>query len=149
MKVLTKRLSANDTGETGSHQVGILVPKYGGFLQFFPRLDASIKNPSKVIRFVETDGEAWSFRFIYYNGRRFGGTRNEYRLTRMTEFLRRHHAKTGDGVALSRTAEGEYSIHFVDVASLADQARLRHALSLEDVPSVEIRFDDDWSVINF
>ncbi len=41
---ITKVLSANDTGETGGHQAGMLVPKEGRILAFFPSLDPSEKN---------------------------------------------------------------------------------------------------------
>ena len=42
-KSITKVLSANDTGETGGHQAGILVPKEERLLSFFPALKRSIK----------------------------------------------------------------------------------------------------------
>ena len=34
---IEKTLSKNDTGETGGHQAGILVPKEPDILGFFPR----------------------------------------------------------------------------------------------------------------
>ena len=36
---ISKILSANDTGETGGHQAGILVPKQEEILSFFPPLE--------------------------------------------------------------------------------------------------------------
>ncbi|TPN68808.1 hypothetical protein FJ980_32960, partial [Mesorhizobium sp. B1-1-5] len=39
---IAKALSANDTGDTGGHQAGILVPKEEGILAFFPELDRSL-----------------------------------------------------------------------------------------------------------
>ena len=99
---IEKTLSANDTGETGGHQAGILVPKDGGVLSFFPRLDATLKNPRSVIDVMDDDEHEWAFSFIYYNNRFFGGTRNEYRLTGMTAFFRRFNLKTGDRVLLRR-----------------------------------------------
>ena len=99
---IEKVLSANDTGETGGHQAGILVPKEGGVLSFFPRLDASLKNPRSVVDVMDDDEHEWTFSFIYYNNRFFGGTRNEYRLTGMTAFFRRFNLKTSDRVILRR-----------------------------------------------
>ncbi len=85
---ISKKLSANDVGTTGAHQAGILVPKEKAILSFFPSLDPSVKNPrmTLVVRELK-DGTRWEFNFIYYNNRLFGGTRNEYRLTCMTQYL--------------------------------------------------------------
>ena len=147
MIALTKLLSANDTGETGSHQVGALIPKFGGFLRFFPHLDPSELNPSETLRFRDLYGGAWEFRFIYYNNRLFGGTRNEYRLTRMTGFLRRFRASPGDGLVLMRDEKGNYfaDIHrgeeHVDPTPLPDRS---------DAPAffkrINLVFDEDWKV---
>jgi len=99
---ISKALSRNDTGQTGAHQVGILVPKDLQILSFFPTLAARIKNPRAVIRFQDDKGKAWDFVFIYYNNKFYNGTRNEYRLTRMTEFMRVHSLKAGDELILMR-----------------------------------------------
>ena len=55
-------------------------------------------------------GGVWEFAFIYYNNRRFGGTRNEYRLTRMTRYIRQAGLVSGDDVILHRDVHGRYSI---------------------------------------
>lgn len=107
---VTKVLSANDTGETGGHQSGILVPREDRLLSFFPALNGREKNPRCVLRFVDEWQEQWTFAFIYYNNRFFGGTRNEYRLTRTTEFFRRRNAKAGDSLVLTRDEHGGYRI---------------------------------------
>lgn len=97
-----KILSANDTGETGAHMAGILIPKEERILSFFPSLDTSVKNPRQVLDFTDEAGEMWSFPFIYYNNKFFGGTRNEYRLTGMTRFLRQYCLKAGDRLRFVR-----------------------------------------------
>lgn len=97
---ITKELSANDTGETGGHQAGILIPKKEEILSFFPPLDASSKNPRHMLVFYDENGKKWKFAFIYYNNAYFGGTRNEYRLTRMTPFMRQRGLRAGDQVVL-------------------------------------------------
>lgn len=107
-----KTLSANDTGETGGHQAGILVPKAPEILSFFPPLDLSEKNPRHVLSFTDTSGRCWQFAFIYYNGRYFGGTRNEFRLTRMTPFLREAGLVAGDELLLMRDGDGHRTIEW-------------------------------------
>ncbi|WP_297504815.1 EcoRII N-terminal effector-binding domain-containing protein [Ferrovum sp.] len=133
---ITKTLSANDVGETGGHQAGILVPKEQEILSFFPALNSREKNPRITLVFREPDGiTRWDFNFIYYNNRFFGGTRNEYRLTCMTKYFRTRSAEVGDLIILSKDAEG----------------RLRVELKRSNIP--EITGDDvlvlsgGWKVI--
>lgn len=110
-QTICKVLSPNDAGETATHQAGILVPKTGGVLEFFPVLQKHMKNPRCTLVFLDEDGVTkWSFEFIYYNGRRFGGTRNEYRLTGMTAYVRSKNLKSGDAVEFSRDEHGRFHI---------------------------------------
>ena len=99
---ITKELSANDTGDTGGHQAGIHIPKSSRVLSFFPKLGTDSKNPRHHLIFYDGDGQRWEFAFIYYNNTFFGGTRNEFRLTRMTPFIRQHGLQPGDRVTLRR-----------------------------------------------
>jgi len=100
---VSKILSRNDTGQSGSHQVGICIPRDPRILTFFPRLDAESRNPCRMLRFKAPDARVWEFRYIYYNNALFGGTRNEYRLTRITAFMRAYGLKDGDRLFFSRT----------------------------------------------
>lgn len=109
---ISKIMSANDTGETGAHQAGILVPKEPDLLSFFPKLDPAKYNPRALLRFVDESGKPWDFAFIYYNNRLFGGTRNEYRLTRMTKYIRESALAVGDEIILAREDDGGYSVSF-------------------------------------
>lgn len=109
-RTIRKTLSANDAGETGGHQAGILIPKDQRLLSFFPQLNASALNPRTHIAFEDAAGAVWEFAFIYYNNRRFGGTRNEYRLTRMTRYIREAGLASGDEIILQRDSHGRYSI---------------------------------------
>lgn len=102
---IAKILSANDTGETGGHQAGILVPRVPDVLAFFPKLDARSYNPRCHLMFLDDGGTFWEFAFIYYNNKFFDGTRNEYRLTRMTRYIREAGLVVGDEVILSREGE--------------------------------------------
>jgi hypothetical protein len=101
-RAIAKELSRNDTGETGGHQAGILIPREEFILAFFPSLDRSVKNPRYQLYFTDPFGVRWKFSYIYYNNRFFGGTRNEYRLTCMTAFLRSANLKAGDKLTLHR-----------------------------------------------
>ena len=112
LQAIEKTLSANDTGETGGHQAGILVPKEGGVLSFFPRLDGAVKNPRVAVDVLDDTGHEWTFSFIYYNNRFFAGTRNEYRLTGMTAFFRAFNLKAGDTVILRRESPHVVRITF-------------------------------------
>jgi Restriction endonuclease EcoRII, N-terminal len=123
-RAIEKTLSANDTGETGGHQAGILVPKGGGVLSFFPRLDPTMKNPRAVIDVMDDAGRDWALRFIYYNNRFFGGTRNEYRLTGMTAFFREFNLKAGDKVILIRESPRRTRITFKRARSATKVLRL-------------------------
>ncbi|MEY8524876.1 EcoRII N-terminal effector-binding domain-containing protein [Lachnospiraceae bacterium 38-10] len=106
--VITKVLSMNDVGETGGHQAGILVPKGGDVLKFFPDLGCEEKNPRVVMYFTDDAGKEWKLSFIYYNNKFFDerGTRNEYRLTGMTAYFRENGLKAGDTVSLIHGADG-------------------------------------------
>jgi len=115
---ITKTLSANDVGETGAHQAGILVPKDLSILSFFPSLNPTEKNPRVKLVFRERDGiTRWDFNFIYYNNLYFGGTRNEYRLTCMTKYLRARNAGVGDQVVLSKDGDGRLNVEIIRLSA--------------------------------
>lgn len=134
-----KVLSANDTGQTGAHQAGLLIPKDVLTLSFFPALDGTIRNPRCVIDVRDAAGEEWTFNFIYYNNKRFGGTRNEYRLTCMTEFIRRYSLKEGDSVLFRKATAREYEVDYrrkdQPIKQLADGRKV-------------LRLSGNWMVID-
>lgn len=111
---ITKILSMNDTGETGGHQAGILIPKGGEVLKFFPDLGCEEKNPRCAMYFSDEVGKEWKLKFIYYNNKFFDekGTRNEYRLTGMTAYFRENGLKAGDTVTLLHGADGTDLIRY-------------------------------------
>lgn len=103
-----KVLNANDIGATGAHQAGILVPKSDvDLLAFFPKLHGSRKNPDAWIRCEDASGKVWNMRFVYYNNKLHdpNGTRNEYRITHMTGYLRLNHAREGDSIVFEAMEE--------------------------------------------
>lgn len=107
-KTFTKLLSANDVGQTGAHQAGILVPKSETeLLEFLPHLDPSIKNPDAHLTVIDENGVTRKLRYIYYNNRMHDekGTRNEYRITHLTKYFKETGVKAGDSLILSGTDE--------------------------------------------
>ncbi len=101
---LHKLLSKNDTGETGGHQDGFHIPKSGDTLMFFPKLAEDTKNPRLTIVFKDSETEeTWAFSYIHYNNKLFGGTRNEYRLTRVAAYIKAKGLSAGDLVMLDRS----------------------------------------------
>lgn len=133
---IAKTLSANDTGETGGHQAGILVPREPEILSFFPPLGTEEKNPRVHLIFRDPAGEAWEFAFIYYNNSFFGGTRNEYRLTRMTKFMRAHNLREGDELILRRADDGTRHVEY----------RRQRQSNIVSEPGV-LRLGSSWKVI--
>ncbi len=110
--VVEKILSANDCGLTGGHQAGALIPKDERILAFFPKLNDKEKNPRCILHFIDDSGASHRFFFIYYNTKILGcGTRNEYRLTCMTEYIRSANLKVGDTLVFSRSG-GEYHVGY-------------------------------------
>lgn len=132
---ITKILSKNDTGETGAHQAGMLIPKQEEILSFFPSLDSTVKNPRHFINFIDDSDCSWKFSFIYYNNKFFGGTRNEYRLTCMTPFIKSTGLKAGNVLTLKHNISGEYRISYVRDSEVDDGEILRLGTS--------------WKVVSF
>jgi hypothetical protein len=101
-KRVSKRLTRNDLGETGSHQSAIHVPKRAEIIAFFPELDESEENPSCMIDIWSAEvAREYQLRFIHYNNRVVGsGTRDEYRLTGTRLLLRELNARSGDDLVL-------------------------------------------------
>ena len=138
-RTISKILSANDSGETGGHQAGLLIPKQERILSFFPLLDASRLNPRVHLNFEDEAGRFWEFAFIYYNNRFFGRTRNEYRLTRMTRYIREAGLVTGDEVVMHRDSGGSYSISY--------RRSNEQPVSANEAGETIIRLGAGWKVI--
>lgn len=130
---IEKTLSKNDTGETGGHQAGILVPKDPDIFGFFPQLEGKLKNPRVPLDLIDDTGREWTFMFIYYNNKFFGGTRNEYRLTGMTAFFREFNLKTGDKIIMRRESLRQIRITFQRAQEKSDVLRLSTNWKVIDV----------------
>jgi Restriction endonuclease EcoRII, N-terminal len=103
---LRKLLTDNDLGATGSHQAGVHVPK--GLAKYFPTLEEAELNPDVWLQVRHVGGTS-RWRFIHYNNGVVGsGTRDEFRLTHVTEFLGAAGALAGDTLELTRTGPISY-----------------------------------------
>ena len=105
---IEKVLTRNDTGQTGSHQSGIAIPKK--VLSFFPGLNPDLKNPCLELEFEDENGDLWGLEFIYYNNKLFGGTRNEFRLKGTSKFIRKFGLTSGDSIIFERISDHKYKI---------------------------------------
>jgi hypothetical protein len=111
-----KVLTANDTGQSGTHQAGIHIPKaQEELIKMLPQLDGRVKNPDAWLTCSDFQGRRWLLRYVYYNNRLHepGGTRNEYRITHTTRFFKAIGAKPGDIFTLSGYAG--CSVYGIDV----------------------------------
>lgn len=152
---VSKVLTPNDVGTTGSHQAGIAVPRQDAMLAFFPALDATKYNPRQSLLFREIGGiDEWPLNFIYYNGKLHGrSTRNEYRLTGLTPFFRKHKATVGDILQLGRTQTGRWTIELVrpNEQNVPDKTLRPHSFDITGEPSVSyetIKLSGTWSAVS-
>ena len=137
----------NDTGETGGHQAGILVPKGGEVLKFFPDLGNEEKNPRAAMYFRDEAGKTWKLMFIYYNNKFFDekGTRNEYRLTGMTGYFRENGLKAGDEITLVHLPDGTDEIRYKRSTRLV----LKESVSEYGTVRKRLVIGTDWKVVNY
>ena len=65
-----------------------------------------------MVNIFETTQQWNTIKFIYYNNKFHdeGGTRNEYRLTGTTGFIKNYALKEGDIITLSKYKNDQYSI---------------------------------------
>lgn len=105
--LLQKTLTANDVGETGSHQAGIHVPD--ALASFFPALPEDLLNPDAWLEVEDELGIRHPWRWIHYNNRVVGsGTRDEYRLTHTSSYLGAAGAREGDILELEVAGAHRY-----------------------------------------
>ena len=146
-KQIRRVLTPNDTGETGGHQAGILVPKAGDVLKFFPDLGNATKNPRTQLIFEDEDGTEWEWTFIYYNNKFFDehGTRNEYRLTGMTKYIRSHALKSGDTIILTHEKPGLDTVKCIH----AESAQLTEYTDDQGRKKEKLVVKLDWTVTKY
>jgi hypothetical protein len=109
-----KHLSGNDLGLTKSHQAGLLIPKLFIELGLFDALSKETPNPRIELKFFDVRAsETLFFNYIFYNNKFFNGTRNEYRLTKMTKWMHESGLKVGDDLKITRIKKVEYEIEII------------------------------------
>lgn len=132
-QTFAKTLTANDVGKSGGHQAGIHIPKsQTDLIRMLPALDAGVKNPDAWLECIDDDGRRWKFRYIYYNNSLHdpGGTRDEYRITHMTNFFRVIGGSPGDQLHL--TGEKGISTYRISVVK-------RHAAPSADAGTIRLQ----------
>ncbi|WP_175653834.1 EcoRII N-terminal effector-binding domain-containing protein [Pseudomonas sp. Marseille-P9899] len=140
-KAFRKTLSANDVGSTGGHQGGILIPKSETeLLAFLPPLDPDTKNPNAWIDCEDETGKIRRFRLVYYNNKFHDerGTRNEYRITHMTKYLREVDAKEGEAIEIYRNGPlPPYRIRLIRSRQLTE--------TIDNKDGFRIKLKSNWS----
>lgn len=140
---ISKVLTSNDLGLTGTHQAGIHIPKQQDFLDFFPALNPEAENPRASFSCRDqASGRTIRFNFIYYNNRRRCGTRDEYRLTGMTIYLRTCNASEGDVLVFEKTNSGS-----VDIRCDRPTAEIGHKSPEPDTDNNRIVLSGSWKII--
>ena len=137
--MIRKELTPNDLGLTGSHQVGIVVPKRFAISTFFPLLPYDDVNPRRVLTFIDAEtGYEVSTNFIYYNNKRRGKTRDEFRMTGIATYCRSRHAEVGDSIIMKLLDDGRRTI-----------AVLRATVAEKTPPDnrVTVVLSDKWVVV--
>jgi type II restriction enzyme len=127
-----KFLSANDTGDTGAHQVGIYIAKTA-FSILFDEPGVRGSNKDKTVKILWQEEFTTVSRFIYYGKR----TRNEYRITRFGRgfpFLRS--SNTGDLFVLVKNDESDYSGYMLQTEDEIDTFLDAFAMSPADTGSI-------------
>lgn len=132
---LVKTLSSNDVGSTGGHQSGVVIPINIATGDFFPTLDVGMINPRiQLDALVEATGKNFRLNFIYYNGKLHGSsTRNEFRLTGISTFLKDFAAQEGDRLVITKAGDLRYSLK-VEPSSAPNEER-----------EIVVTLSKDWS----
>jgi len=109
-----KILSANDLGDTTSHQAGFLVPHKIVRAGYFPTLKDNSRNPRLKLKFIEMDGVLQhEVNYIKYNNKVFGGTRYEYRITGVIGLFRHNLLRAGDSIIFKPINKYVFGVSFI------------------------------------
>lgn len=105
-----KFASSNDAGSTGAHQSGIYIPK-NSIPLIFDQPGVKGQNKERFVELKWFDGTTSQCCFKYYGG----GTRNEYRITRLGVSL-----SEGDFIIIVKVSEDNYLGFLFDDEMLID-----------------------------
>lgn len=111
-----KRLSANDTGETGGHQVGIYIPKELVNQILKPVARTNVKNPDLFLpaRIESHNMPEQTVRAIYYNSKKYQNQKNgrdEQRVTRWNTDISDSPLQDGDNTGALAVFSFELDAH--------------------------------------
>lgn len=126
-----KVLARNDTGESGGHQGGLVIPR--AIASYFPHLEPSMgPTTDRAINISLSDGDEFVGQAVSrFQMQTWGKTRSpEYRLTRnIVPLLRRANARAGDLLQFERETGELERYRLTLIRGEADQhERISHAL---------------------
>lgn len=127
-----KFLSANDTGETKSHQAGIYIAK-PAVPVIFNEPGTKGSNKDRWIEILWQQDFTTKSRFIYYGQ----GTRDEYRITQFGRgfpFLKPEH--TGDLFVLVKQEEDQYSAYILSTEEEMEEFLSAYGMSPADTGTI-------------
>lgn len=137
--MIRKELTPNDLGRTGSHQVGIVVPKRFALSTFFPLLPYDDVNPRRVLSFTDEEtGQQVLTNFIYYNNKRRGKTRDEFRMTGIATYCRSKSAEVGDSLVMKLLDDGRRTLAVL---------RVSEPMETQDDGRITVVLSDKWVVV--
>ena len=138
INTIRKELTPNDLGQTGSHQVGIVVPKRFALSTFFPLLPYDDVNPRRILTFIDEEtGQQVKTNFIYYNNKRRGKTRDEFRMTGIATYCRSKRAEVGDSIVMKLLDDGRRTLGVLRTTEAVK--------TLEDI-RITVVLSDKWVV---
>ena len=105
MKKVSKRLTLTDVGKNNSHLSAIRIPASVVGSDVLPELSKDVLNPKRDLLFYDENGKGWIFQYIFYNDKYHGKpsklSHNEYRLSRVREYMRAYALEENDEIWFS------------------------------------------------
>lgn len=116
MKKVSKKLTLTDVGRNNSHLSAIRIPMDVVGSEVLPKLSQTILNPKRNLVFLDEMGVEWTFQYIYYNDKYHGKptklAHNEYRLSRVRDYIKAYGIDDGDEIWFSIDDQGTRTIGF-------------------------------------
>jgi len=115
------------------------VPKRFAMSTFFPLLPYDSVNPRRALTFTDTEtGHLIATNFIYYNNKRRGKTRDEFRMTGIASYCRSKEADVGDSMVMKLLADGRRTLEVLKASNSSE--------SPED-GRITVVLSENWVVI--
>lgn len=117
MKKVSKKLTLTDVGKNSSHLSAIRIPASVVGSDVLPELPQNVLNPKVDLLFYDENGKAWKFQYIFYNDKFHGKpvklSHNEYRLSRVRDYIRAYALEEDDEVWFSIDENGIRRIGYI------------------------------------